>query len=157
MYYIYKITCKVTNKNYIGKSTVSIEERYRRHLSDAKRLDTHLARAFRLYGEDAFELSLIEECPEDLTLLSNREIYWIDKFDSYYNGYNETKGGDGGNTYSKKTDDEIENIKNKIRQTKIGGKNPNAKAIKCKNVITDKEYIFNSLSECQLFLRETNH
>ena len=157
MYYIYKITCKVTNKNYIGKSTVSIEERYRRHLSDAKHLDTHLARAFKLYGEDAFELSLIEECPEDLTLLSNREIYWIDKFDSYYNGYNETKGGDGGNTYSKKTDDEIENIKNKIRQTKIGGKNPNAKAIKCKNVITDKEYIFNSLSECQLFLGETNH
>ena len=70
MYYIYKITCKTTNKNYIGKSTTPIEDRFHRHLTDSKKLDTHLARAIRLYGEKDFDLSLIEECEEDLKLLS---------------------------------------------------------------------------------------
>lgn len=157
MYYIYKINCKITNKNYIGKSTVPIEERYKRHWSKAATLDTHLARAFRLYGPKNFELSLVEECEEDLELLKQKEIYWIAKFDTYYNGYNETKGGEGGDTYSKKTDEEMAIIKNKIRQSKLGGKNPNAKQIKCKNVVTGEEFTFNSLAECKIFLGETNH
>ena len=157
MYYIYKITCKTTNKNYIGKSTISIEDRFHRHLLDAKKLDTHLARAIKLYGEENFEVSLIEECEENMTLLSQREIYWIDYYNSYYDGYNETKGGEGGNTCSKKSPEEMKVIKEKISKSKMGGKNPNSKKIKCKNTETNEEYIFNSLAECKNFLNETNH
>lgn len=36
----------------------------------------------------------------------------------------------GGNTYLSKTDEEMEIIKEKIRQTKMGGKNPAAKKSK---------------------------
>lgn len=43
------------------------------------------------YGIDKFSISLLEETqyPEE------REIFWIDKLDSYHNGYNATLGGDG--------------------------------------------------------------
>ena len=157
MYYIYKINCKITGKNYIGKSTIPIQERFHRHLTDAKKLDTHLARAIKLYGNDNFEISLIEECEENLSLLSQREVYWIEVFDSYNTGYNETKGGDGGNTYAKKSKIEMDIIKEKISKSKTGGKNPNAKKIKCKNMNTNEEFTFNSLAECKEFLQETNH
>ena len=101
MYYIYKITCKTTNKNYIGKSTISIKDRFHRHLLDAKKLDTHLARAIKLYGEENFEVSLIEECEENMTLLSQREIYWIDYYNSYYDGYKNKLVLQTKNFYSK--------------------------------------------------------
>lgn len=44
-------------------------------------------------------------------------------------------------------------IKHKIRQTKLGGKNPAAKKVKCKNEETKEEFHFNSLSEMQGFLK----
>ena len=62
-----------------------------------------------------------------------------------------------GNTYLSKTDEEMEIIKEKIRQTKMGGKNPAAKKVKCKNEQTQEEFHFNSLSEMQKFFNETNH
>jgi len=37
----------------------------------------------------------LEEClPEES---SDREVYWIEKLDTYHNGYNATYGGDGKN------------------------------------------------------------
>jgi hypothetical protein len=39
----------------------------------------------------------------------------------------------------------------------LGGKNPNAKQIKCKNFKTNEEFYFNSLAECKNFLGENNH
>ena len=114
-------------------------------------------RTVQLIGEENFEISLIEECEENMTLLSQREIYWIDYYNSYCDGYNETKGGEGGNTYSKKSSEEMQVIKEKISKSKMGGKNPNSKKIKCKNTETNEEYIFNSLAECKNFLNETNH
>lgn len=45
----------------------------------------------RKYGIEHFHISLLEETkfPEE------REQYWIKALDSYRNGYNATKGGDG--------------------------------------------------------------
>lgn len=63
----------------------------------------------------------------------------------------------GGNTYKSKTDEEMEEIKEKIRITKLGAKNPNATAVKCKNVDTGEEHHFGSVSEMQKFFNTTNH
>lgn len=48
--------------------------------------------AIRKYGEDSFEWSIIDQAysQEDL---DEKEIYWIDYYDSYRNGYNMTLGG----------------------------------------------------------------
>lgn len=45
----------------------------------------------RKYGIENFHIELIEETdsPEE------REAYWINKLDTYKNGYNATLGGDG--------------------------------------------------------------
>lgn len=47
----------------------------------------------RKYGIDNFYIEMIEQCDDNL--LNEREIYWINKLDTYKNGYNSTTGGDG--------------------------------------------------------------
>ena len=53
---IYKITNKTTGKIYIGQTINSLEQRWNRHCNDALNniLNTHFARAIRLYGKDDF-------------------------------------------------------------------------------------------------------
>lgn len=51
------------------------------------------------YGIDKFEITLLEE--SDDNLLEQREVYWIEKLNTYgSNGYNATKGGDGKLLYN---------------------------------------------------------
>ena len=45
------------------------------------------------YGIENFIIEEIEEV--DVKELSIREIYWIEYYNSYKNGYNATLGGDG--------------------------------------------------------------
>lgn len=47
--------------------------------------------AIRKYGKENFLVCIIEECPDEL--LNEKECYYIEKFDTYYNGYNLTLGG----------------------------------------------------------------
>ena len=51
----------------------------------------------RLYGEEHFTIRLVEEC--ELSILEEREQYWINYYDTYHNGYNATLGGDGKMLY----------------------------------------------------------
>jgi len=87
------------------------------------RLDTHLARSIRKDGPENFTVNLVETV-KTVEELNQKEKFWIKKYDSYRNGYNETEGGDGGDTYSSKTPEEMEVIKEKIRKTKLGSLNP---------------------------------
>ena len=47
----------------------------------------------RKYGIENFELLVVEECPD--TIVDEREIFWIEFYQSFKNGYNATKGGEG--------------------------------------------------------------
>ena len=158
--YIYKISNIVNDKVYIGQSIRPIEERFQRHINDAmnNRLDTHFARAIRLYGPDKFYIEQIDTASsqEELT---QKEHDWIVYYNSVEDGYNETDAMSkcGGNTYRSKTPEVMENIKEKIRQTKLGGKNPHAAKVKCKNIETDKEYFFDSMAEAATFFNQTGH
>lgn len=94
MGYIYKITNLINNKLYIGKTVTSIAHRWDQHKSAAKnRGQWALYKAIRKYGEDNFSIEMIEEVDNDN--LNNREIYWINYYNSYRDGYNMTLGGDG--------------------------------------------------------------
>ena len=57
--------------------------------------------------------------------IDEREIYWIKYYDSFNNGYNSTIGGKGGNTYAKKTEEEMKIIGQKISKAISGSKNGN--------------------------------
>lgn len=96
MAFIYKITNQVNSKIYIGKTCDTIKKRWQKHLTDRYKRDFEirpLYRAMKKYGIDNFIIEEIEECPAELA--SEREIYWINFYDSYNNGYNATLGGDG--------------------------------------------------------------
>lgn len=96
MGYIYKITNDINNKVYIGKTLASISERWKEHLSDMDKRKNEkrpLYAAMRKYGTSHFYIEEVERCSNDI--INERECYWIDFYDSYSNGYNATKGGDG--------------------------------------------------------------
>ena len=91
---IYCITNQINGKQYIGKTISSIERRFLEHKSERLRSpDRPLYRAMNKYGVENFTIEVLEE--RDYKMLSEREIYWISKKDTYYNGYNATLGGDG--------------------------------------------------------------
>ena len=66
------------------------------------------SRAFRKYGLDNFIFEVIEEC--DKNRLNEREIYWINYYNSYYDGYNETLGGENAMATSKITEEDLNRI-----------------------------------------------
>ena len=60
--FIYKISNNINDKVYIGQTIRPIEDRFRRHISDAINniLDTHFARAIRKYGKENFHIEMID-------------------------------------------------------------------------------------------------
>ena len=149
--WIYKITNIQNQKVYIGQTIRPIDQRFKRHLNDALHniLDTHLARAIRKYGKDSFTIQVIDSATSQ-DELNQKEQYWIRYYNSVKEGYNETDAISkcGGNTYQSKTEEEMEVIKDKIRQTKIGNKNPMARKIKRTNIITNEIDIFDTVISC---------
>lgn len=149
--WIYKITNIKNQKVYIGQTIRPIEQRFHRHINDAMNniLDTHFARAIRKYGKDNF---IIEEIDSAKTQneLNEKEQYWIQYYNSVNDGYNETDAISkcGGNTYLSKTEEEMEVIKEQIRQTKLGAKNPMAQKVKRINIQTNEIDIFDTVISC---------
>lgn len=156
--YIYKITCKNNGKIYIGKTHKTAKDRWRRHVNEANNytIDTLFARAIRKYGEDAFVIETIDSA-STAKELQNKEQYWIKYYKSNIYGYNMTPGGDGNNTYERKTEDEMNEIKNKIRNTKLGKKNPHSTKVKCKNINTKEVMHFDTVNECSAYFNKTDH
>lgn len=96
MPFIYKIVNKINGKCYIGKTMFTIQERWKEHCNDCQKdryQNRPLYRAIRKYGIENFEISEVETCSD--LILSERERYWINYYDTYRNGYNATVDGDG--------------------------------------------------------------
>lgn len=85
---IYKITNKINNLVYIGQS-VDIFSRWRFHAKAKDNLKIH--QAIQQYKITNFMFEIIEQCPKEE--LDKQEIYWINYYNSYNNGYNMTPGG----------------------------------------------------------------
>jgi len=87
---IYKYTCNETGKSYIGQ-TINPEARNQSHYHDIKGGTTTLfAKAVTEYGWRNFEYEILW-CGDALKL-DMMECDYIDKFDTYRNGYNSTQG-----------------------------------------------------------------
>lgn len=98
MGYVYCITNLINSKRYVGKTTQSIEDRFKQHCQDSKRRRCEkrpLYDAMNKYGVENFIVEELEFVEDD-NLLSEREIYWIQELRTYgSSGYNASKGGDG--------------------------------------------------------------
>lgn len=104
MGYIYCITNILNQKKYIGKTTKTVEQRFKEHCNDSKRKRCEkrpLYNAMNKYGINNFIVETVKKCDNDE--LEKYEQYYIKKFNTYgHNGYNATKGGDGSILYDYK-------------------------------------------------------
>lgn len=97
-FWIYKITCLINGKIYIGQTTTSILNRFTGHFTDCKRRNNdkknRFYNALLLYGKKNFKVELVLKgyCIDELNFLEEHYI-------NYYNstnrniGYNTFKGG----------------------------------------------------------------
>ena len=94
MFIIYKILF-ISGKVYIGQTTKDrFKVRIREHLKCAKNgVCSKVYNAIRKYNTTKSDFSIIEENIETRELADIREKYWIEKYNSFYNGYNSTLGG----------------------------------------------------------------
>ena len=109
MGHIYKIENKINGQIYIGQTVKSVEKRFQQHKNNSNKSyfsQIVLYKAFNKYGIENFKCSEIEEVPNEL--LDEREKYWIEYYDSYFNGYNSTLGGRLVQLYDWDIDDIIE-------------------------------------------------
>lgn len=109
MGHIYKITNIINNKVYIGQTVKTVQKRFTQHKNNSNKpyfSQIVLYKAFNKYGIENFICEEIEEV--DNSLLDEREKYWIEYYDSYFNGYNSTVGGRAIQLYNWDIDDIIE-------------------------------------------------
>lgn len=99
---LYKIINDINSKIYIGKTYKTLSERWSGHINSAFKLNDSktdyeynykIYKAIRKYGIEHFQIVLIDRFEEGI--LEQKEIEYIQKYDSYRNGYNSTLGGDG--------------------------------------------------------------
>lgn len=93
--YIYSITNKINNKKYIGKTEYDNPiKRWQEHLRDSERFDRPLYRAIKKYDKEnfIFEILFSDLYGEELC---EKEVETIQKYNTYYDGYNATFGGEG--------------------------------------------------------------
>ena len=103
--YIYIIENLENHKKYIGQ-TINIKKRIYEHfrrLEKNNHVNQYLQNAYNKYGKDSFEYSYREFEINDLKELDLLEKYYIEKYNSYNNGYNLTLGGKKGEMPSKFT------------------------------------------------------
>lgn len=104
MGYIYKVTNNINGNIYIGQTSRTIQQRWNDHIyqtySPIEPYKSALHDAIKKYGQDSFTVTEVEQCANDK--LNEREIYWIDYYNSYNKGYNLSRGGGGW----RKCDDE---------------------------------------------------
>lgn len=140
IYSIYKATCLVNNKSYIG-FTQNFERRKRKHIQvsfnnkdpEHKRI---FHNAIRKYEPENFEWSILYQSDDSFHTLNIMEPLYILIYDSYLNGYNMTTGGEGSlnHKHSKSSIEKIglasrgrkqsEESKHKKSIQKLGIKNP---------------------------------
>ena len=92
-YYIYKATNKINGKSYVGQ-TCDFHSRVWQHQRCYEKEDCDFHRAIKEFGFDNFSWEIIETC-ESEDRACELEKYYIEKFNTYRDGYNMTKGGKG--------------------------------------------------------------
>ena len=103
MYYIYCYTNLINGKKYVGQ-TCNIQRRCYQHRHSAyhpndKDYNALFHCKIREYGITNFSFQILEEIDTvDLSYVDEREIFWIEKLNTYVRngqGYNLTYGGQG--------------------------------------------------------------
>jgi group I intron endonuclease len=111
---IYLLIDKRNGKKYIGKHNGNKKNYFTGGIIPNK--------IIKKFGEDIFERIIIHKDIETEKELNELEEFYIEKYKTFEDGYNLTKGGDGGgNWVHKKTKEELERISKK-KSEKLRGR-----------------------------------
>jgi group I intron endonuclease len=126
-YNVYKITCLLNNKVYIGYTKHDIHRRFKQHINKSKyNLVNKFLNGIRYYGSENFKIELLISVNNKDVALKN-EIRLIKEHNSIDDGYNTREGGNCGSDQQKKdyifTEKHKKNISLNHHNTK-GEKNP---------------------------------
>jgi group I intron endonuclease len=91
-------------------------------------------RAIKKYGVDCWSKEILEEV-DNIDILNEREMYWINHYNTYNKGYNSTTGGENGYIF---TDD----VKKKISKSMSRKRKPLSEETKRKMSEVRKGRIF---------------
>ncbi len=117
-YCVYKHTSP-SGKEYIGYTKQGIEKRWVQHIKYAENNKNKLtlSNAILKYSANNWEHKVLFETDNKVIALE-KEKYYIEKFDTFKNGYNSTTGGEGGYNYS----EEARKKMSKAKKGKMLGK-----------------------------------
>lgn len=87
---IYLISNTKNSKKYIGLTTQGCEKRFAQHC----KADSVIGRAIRKHGKNNFKIEAIDS-GSSRKELARKEMYYVEKYNSFENGYNLTLGGEG--------------------------------------------------------------
>lgn len=132
---IYKFTNKLNGKVYIGQS-INLEKRYKEHKYNHLNqkycnYNSKFYRALRKYGFENFDYTVLEECEDVL----EKEVFYIELYNSYNNGYNSTRGGEDNPSFNPevvraRTEKLLNDIEINQKLSHKGEDNPNASLTK---------------------------
>ena len=116
---IYMYTNKINGKRYVGQTTRTLEKRHYQHLFQH---ESYFDRALQKYGKDNFTLEILADDITNIDELNRLEEYYIEKYDTFNNGYNLNRGGENRTRFSKEDRDKIIDllINTKLSFSEIG-------------------------------------
>jgi group I intron endonuclease len=134
----YIVYCHTLNgKKYIGYTGKTMEERLQDHISEAlDGSDRHFHRAINKYGSENIVSEVLAEVYNKDEAKRLEETF-VEKLDTFKNGYNMTRGGDGGNTTEKYSEEKMKDLSNRRSLLQKGMNNSRAKPNITKDMIVD--------------------
>jgi len=147
---LYSIYCHtINNKKYIGYTEKPIEVRLTEHITDSKNgSKTYFHRAIKKHGYSNIISEKLDECTTHAEA-KKKEIFYIEKYDTFNNGYNMTIGGDGGNTKERYTKPQMKSWGKNRSKLSAGMNNGNARPdiskddiinVLCEYIKTEEKY-----------------
>lgn len=114
--FVYEIRNVVNNKRYIGQSSQKDKQRlweHKTHLKKGNHQNRHLQRAWNKYGEDNFEISILEEC-SSLEKLNQLETHYVNLYKTLDRKFGYNIRGPGDNKFM------TEETKQRVSKSKRG-------------------------------------
>ena len=113
---IYMYTNKINGKRYIGQAK-DFNKRHKAHLRGKKQI---IDRAINKYGIENFDITILACNIETQDKINEYEKFFIKRYKTLetQNGYNIAEGGSNGNPYEGKTQEEIDEIVFKQKETR---------------------------------------
>lgn len=109
---IYIIKNTENDKVYVGQTTLTPQKRFLQHMKDStlkQKGNIEFYIAVKEIGKEKFYIEVLED-NVPIEKLDEKEMFYIERYDSCDNGYNATKGGKGGVSFSDSERKEILNL-----------------------------------------------